>query len=396
MNHLKSLPILFLLLFFTATGCHHNTKTKQAELPIFYIQTNSGIQWEEKIPCVINYVEKGSEFRMPAQVKFRGGASSKYPKHSYSVKFPEKMSLCGLPANKSWVLNASYIDKTFMRHKLCYDLFRAMGNYNLAPQCAYVRVCENGSPQGLYLLTQRLNRRSLMVEKSDSAALIFKEPKLFFTDSLLHAKFQSSEENFHEQTYPDFEKYGDKSDIIEEFRNFILNSPTPQFKAEIGRWIDMRNVLDWHLFILFTNAADGVLKNFYLYKQNSETPFRVALWDCDHSLGRDGDNELNMFSSLPDDNRNILFDRLLKTDWYPKMMSERWKQLRQSGIISYQNIERMMKENDYYVKAGIDENKALWPFDSDFYYDANDYEQEKSLILEFVKKSLERMDKRFE
>ena len=78
-----------------------------------------------------------------------------------------------------------------------------------------------------------------------------------------------------------------------------------------------------------------------------------------------------------------------------EMMSERWKQLRQSGISSYQKIEKMVQENDRFVKAGLDENNALWPVDSEFYSDANGYEQEKSLILEFVRESLERMDSRF-
>ena len=270
-----------------------------------------------KTPCAVRYVEGNAPFVMNAKVKYRGGVSSRYPKHSYSIKFQEKMSLCGLPANKNWVLNASYIDKTFMRHKLCYDLFRSMGDYNLSPKCAYVLVRENGSPQGLYLLMQRLNRRSLMIERDDTSALVFKDPKIFLKDSLLRTK-SCTEENFHEQTYPDFEKYGDKSAVIEEFRHFILHSSDEQFSSLLDHWIDIRNVLDWHLFILFTNSGDGVLKNFYLYKQSADSPFRIALWDCDHSLGRDGDNELNMFSRPPEDDRNILFDRLLRTEWYPK------------------------------------------------------------------------------
>ena len=327
-------------------------------------------------------------------VKYRGGISSKYPKHSYSLKLDKENSICNLPKNKSWVLNASYIDKTFMRHKLCYDIFNSMGDYDIAPQCDYVMVSENGNPQGLYVVMQRLNKRVLEIDDSDANALIFKDPKVFFADSEMPEKYNPYE-NFHEQTYPDFEKFGDKSEILDKFHKFILESSDADFKSKINEWIDLKNVVDWHILILFTNDSDGVRKNFYLYKKDSETPFRIAIWDCDHSFGRDGDNELNMLERFPNDNRNILFNRLLGTQWYQEMLAERWQQLRDENIISYKKIKKMMLENDKIIQKGMPENMMKWSFDSKFYYDDNNYEQEKDIILQFVTLSLDNMDKRF-
>ena len=202
-------------------------------------------------------------------------------------------------------------------------------------------------------------------------------------------------ENFHEQTYPDFEKFGDKSEILEKFHKFILESSDADFKSKINEWIDLKNIVDWHLLILFTNDSDGVRKNFYLYKKDSETPFRIAIWDCDHSFGRDGDNELNMLERFPNDNRNILFNRLLGTQWYQEMLAERWQQLRDENIITYKKIKKMMLENDKIIQKGMPENLMKWSFDSKFYYDGNNYEQEKDIILQFVTLSLDNMDKRF-
>ena len=209
-------------------------------------------------------------------------------------------------------------------------------------------------------------------------------------------KRKSLDENFNEQTYPDFDDFGDKSAILDEFHEFIVTSPDDDFKKNINNWIDLRNVVDWHLLLLFTNNGDGVRKNFYLYKIDSETPFRIAIWDCDHSFGRDGDNELNMLERPIGDKRNILLNRLLETDWYHAMLVERWKQLRDDDVISYTTIEKMMQENDRFIQKGLPENLSLCSFDSDFYYDDNNYEQEKALILEFVKMSLDTMDKRFD
>ena len=387
-----------ILLFLTlSVGCRHSTSSTSTppapSLPVITIQSDSEMLWDDYTSAAFSFQNNTETVDLKGKAKFRGGYSSRFPKHSYALKFKEKFSLCGLPANKNWVLNASYIDKTFMRHKLCYDLFRMMGDYDLAPQCAYALVNENGKSQGLYVVMQRLNKQVLGLDSKDSSALIFKEPKLFFADSVMPSR---SEANFHEQTYPDFEKYGDKSSKVDDFHRFIVKSSNEKFAAEIGEWIDIRNVLDWHLLILFTNGGDGVLKNFYLYKQNAQTPFRVALWDCDHSFGRDGDNELNMLEHLPSECHNILFNRLLQQEWYLDMMKERWWQLRNSGVFSYQNIEKMMKENDRYIQMGIADNCKLWSFQSEFYFDGNDYEQEKAIILEFVTLSLQHLDKRFQ
>lgn len=363
-------------------------------IPTVFIKTDSKIQWDDKTSCYIYYINNCDTICWSGNIKYRGGMSSKYPKHSYALKLDKEKSICGLPKGKSWVLNASFIDKTFMRHKLCYDIFSSMGDYNMAPKCGYAVVNENGNPKGFYVVMQRLTKRVLQVDESDENALIFKEPKVFFADSVRPPK-SSPNENFNEQTYPDFDKFGDKSAILDEFHEFILTSSNEVFKKNINDWIDLNNVVDWHLLILFTNNGDGVRKNFYLYKIDSQTPFRVAIWDCDHSFGRDCDNERNMLERLTGDYRNILFNRLLGQDWYQKLLRQRWNELRKSDVISYRKIEEMIRENDKFVRKGLPENLSIWSFESDFYYDGNNYEQEKALVLEFVKLSLDTMDKRF-
>ena len=54
------------------------------------------------------------------------------------------------------------------------------------------------------------------------------------------------------------------------------------------------------------------------------------------------------------------------------------------------------RENDTWLRLGLAENTALWPFDSKNYYDAANYDEEYALILEFVKLSIQRLDKQFE
>lgn len=372
----------------------HPPVTKEVKLPVIHIFTEEAIPWDERVPCTLSVVADNDSVVWDGKVKFRGGTSSKFFKHSYSVKLVAKQTLCGLPSNRSWILNASYIDKTFMRHKLCYDLFNSMGDNDIAPMCAYALVRENGKPQGLYVVMQRLNKHVLGIDENDSAAVIFKEPLIFYPNGQMPDPSLIGD-NYQGQSYPDFE-VEDRSAQMRDFRDFILKSTDAEFYAHIGEWIDIQNLIDWNLLLEFTNNGDGVKKNFYLYKKDSKTPYRIALWDCDHSFGRDCDNERNMLENLLEERQNILINRMMKSPEYMEALKNRYHELRKSGIFSYGNIERMMRENDPQVRAGLEENLRLWPFDSENYYDAASYDEEYALILEFVPLSLKRLDKLYQ
>ncbi len=61
-------------------------------------------------------------------------------KMSFALELKDKMKFAGLPKDDDWILNANYIDKTFMRHVLSYELFRAMGEKNIAAKTAYINL----------------------------------------------------------------------------------------------------------------------------------------------------------------------------------------------------------------------------------------------------------------
>lgn len=108
------------------------------------------------------------------------------------MEFESKLSFGNIPADDDWVLNANYIDKTFMRHKISYDLFRQMGELNSAPRCSYLNLAANYKPKGLYVAMQEVNAAMLGLVKSDSMAMIFKDPPVYFRDSLDYIQDRSN------------------------------------------------------------------------------------------------------------------------------------------------------------------------------------------------------------
>src|SRR5205085_480718 len=90
---------------------------------------------------------------------------------SFGVTLNAPASLLGMSSNVHWVLNAAFIDRSFMRHKLSYDLFLALSSPD-APRYAaasrFVEVVLNGKYQGAYLLMQRVDRTLLQLRPFSS------------------------------------------------------------------------------------------------------------------------------------------------------------------------------------------------------------------------------------
>ncbi len=357
------------------------------ELPELQLSADGEIVWEGWTTATL--VAGGDT--LDGRIHYRGGISAGYPKHSLALKLDERYPLCGLPADKDWILNANYIDKTFMRHKLCYDLFRLMDEeVNRAPLCAYATLTVDGHGQGLYVVMQKMDASTLGIDKGDSTSVIFKEPPVMYDERIV----PQDPDNYYQQTFPKKRK-DDRTAQAEAIVAFLQDSPDEVFRAEVGQWFDLKNIADWQLLLLLSNNADGLRKNFFLYKVDDATPYRVAPWDYDHSFGRDGDNEPNMLRDTVDCNRAVLLRRLWQWPEYRSQVARRWQQLRTEGLFTEATLNRMIADNAAQIEAAVKANELLWPVDNDIYYDANHFDAELDIMREFIGRNIERLDTLF-
>lgn len=357
------------------------------ELPELQLSADGEIVWEGWTTATL--VAGGDT--LDGHIHYRGGISAGYPKHSLALKLDERYPLCGLPADKDWILNANYIDKTFMRHKLCYDLFRLMDEErNRAPLCAYATLTVDGHGQGLYVVMQKMDASTLGIDKGDSTSVIFKEPPVMYDERIV----PQDPDNYYQQTFPKKRK-DDRTAQAEAIVAFLQDSPDEVFRAEVGQWFDLKNIADWQLLLLLSNNADGLRKNFFLYKVGDATPYRVAPWDYDHSFGRDGDNEPNMLRDTVDCNRAVLLRRLWQWPEYRSQVARRWQQLRTEGLFTEATLNRMIADNAAQIEAAVKANELLWPVDNDIYYDANHFDAELDIMREFIGRNIERLDTLF-
>lgn len=333
-------------------------------------------------------VEFPDRSTLQAKVRIRGNSSLKYPKKSFRVKVPQPVSLCDLPTHKVWILNANYIDKSFIRHRLSFDLFRAMGAHNLSPQGCYLQVELNDNYRGLYFVHQRIDRARCGISPQQPGGLIFKEPPVFIPEEPGAIR----QKNYWGQKYPSHKKRNDSSEVM-SLQQFLFHANDSTFNADIAQHFDLDNVADWMLLLLFTNSTDALLRNFYLYRLHEGLPFRIAIWDYDETFGRFGNGRLNNIKTELDFRQNPLLHRLFADEDFRQRLKSRWINHRTETLAEASVFERI----DEYVNELdplIERNAERWPIDGPGYVDSTSFKGEVQLIRTFISRRLKALDAR--
>ncbi|MBN1181614.1 MAG: CotH kinase family protein [Bacteroidales bacterium] len=403
------ISLVFILLFLSCNK-------KETGLPQFHLQVaTDSLNFGGYIPGEIAYYDRTGRIQFDdetAKIKYRGNASRLYEKKCFSIKFSEDKCFDGFPCHDTWKLNAEYIDKTFMRNKLSYDLFRQFSPYNYAPHIIYAIVYLNDDYRGIYALTERIDKDRLTLIKKDTNAVLFKDTPVFYPPEehderyINYVKFYKWDPRFNcfppdefkellatayfNQKYPDIYKM-DKRQEIYYISDFIFNSSDEDFTNEsiFCKYFIIENVMDWHLLILVTNSQDGLYKNYYLYRKGTGEPFMFTPWDYDHSFGRDGDGEPNP-DRIVNERRIRLFDRLLETDAfnYKRRLYDRFMALKEKNILTTSHLYEMIDENAEILKPYIGENEAKWPPDSNHYFIGCTFESEVNLMKDWIEKRM--------
>jgi hypothetical protein len=130
------------------------------------IQCDRSIPDEPKIACRFEIRDGAGAtvFSEHAGVELHGRSSLRFPKKSYSVELRDaaggerSVDLLGMGAESDWVLDGSWVDRSFMRNALVYDVFRAFGAARYAAEGRFCTLTLNGEGQGIYRLVERIKR----------------------------------------------------------------------------------------------------------------------------------------------------------------------------------------------------------------------------------------------
>jgi len=350
-----------------------------------------------------------SEFRT------RGFYAGRQPKKSLAIKLKETdgvtpldRSFYGLRNDNNWVLDAMYNDSCRMKNRVSTDFWL---DFSTRPYYAdqepnmvngtrghFVEVFLNDSYNGLYCMTEKIDRRQMNVKKLIAAtpttpviqrgAVIkaddWSEATLFGFELDYTSSFSAPEPN-SESWYAFNVKYPDVGDgepfnwqTLCDAVNVVTYASSPQvFESEVVKYFDMPVFRDYYLFLDLLLLTDNHGKNFFVstYDQTVSPKITLTPWDLDSSWGRfwDGtsgdrmrpDQTLEDFISRYVPRQSTLYKRLMETNvWgFNDKLKTRYRELRGTWFDHDLIMERFQKYNALFQKSGAGNREmARWEF----------------------------------
>ncbi len=234
-------------------------------------------------------------------VRGRGNASWNFEKKPYRLKFSQKRSPLGAPAEaKKWTLLSNHGDKTLMRNILAFEVSRRLG-LAYTPFCKPVDVIINGEYKGCYQLCDQVDVRKNRVDvtemkTSDNSGVNLTGGYLIEIDA--YASTTEKVYFYSKKGTPVTIKSPDDEKITAEQRAYIENHfNTMEASVFAGNYTDEVNGyrkyldLDSYLRHFLVGEYIGNTDTYwsvYMYKKRGDDRFYVGpVWDCDLAFEND-------------------------------------------------------------------------------------------------------------
>jgi spore coat protein H len=229
-------------------------------------------------------------------VKFElhGGHARTLPKKTYRLVFPDEAKPSvdwfddGAETQRRVVLQASWIDPTFVRNKLTFDLIRDSGG--MAPRVGFCVLTINGDWWGLYTLVERVDKLFLDRQSLDKSGNLYKA--------------ENHQANWDAKPDPldgfDMEINEDNPSVdLGDLLDALTYTPQshPAFQSEVEPRLHLQDFHIWQRVHVYALNRDTFTKNYYLYHDLDEAigapgaRFRLVSWDADATWGLNWDGK---------------------------------------------------------------------------------------------------------
>jgi len=218
-------------------------------------------------------------------MKTRGHVSLLFPKHQFNLHLEHAVGLLGMAPAKHWILGTSFVDTSFQRNPLAFDLYRNLGGW--ATHVQFVNVQWDGADFGLYYIGEKLEVApgrvpnpgpggALMVvdwKKPGAVAIKSKETSTYFNIDYPKKK----------KITPELEH------SLQELVDKVEVHCTPP-NGTGSQWLPLDNVLDLQSFARYfiveelAKDLDGYAFSDFVLARDGKL-FSAAPWDFDLGFG---------------------------------------------------------------------------------------------------------------
>lgn len=316
--------------------------------------------------------------KLAADLRYRGATTAHYPKKSFNVKLVQAdgtdldSAMLGIRPENSWILDAMAIDRVRMRNRLLFDLWN---RFSLTPYATdyggrngtvgqFVEVILNGEYNGLYCMSDKIDRKLLNLKKpkmSADGSQVTVRGLLYKSNSWDHTGLTLSqldtEEPMDTDEWNNWELQVPDDYPSEDTWNPLLNlyeicSSKERFVQEFGTAFYRYNVIDFYVFTLAFNMTDNGNKNLFLSTPDIQAGSRFLFtpWDMDATIG--GYYDGRYYGGTYDElevadariNRNNPFHQAWSTDvdGFRADMAARWFELR-DGQLSPDSVNALFE-----------------------------------------------------
>lgn len=319
------------------------------------------------------------------KIRLRGGSSLVSDKKSYRVELFDiagdssvTHSLLGMRNDDDWNLQSAYNEPLRIRSKSNNEFWKKVHTLyyqELEPEAKsgitseYAEMFLNDEYKGLYLLTERVDRKLMKLKKYNGAVRgqLYKGAEVDSATNFLGAPQYDNtitEWSGFELDYPD--EIIDWSYLF-SFINFVATSSNLSLFAAVPDLLYLENLADFHIVMNLIGAANNLTTNLFIAKYKSNEPYYYVPWDLDATMGLASANTDEIY-------KNGLIERLehdCSSGGFDEILKYRWNLL-YNNIISLDTIMKIYEQNyNYLLNNGVYEREAIaW---DGFVYDENNY-----------------------
>ncbi len=293
-----------------------------------------------------------------AYIHLRGNSTSGFPKRPFLIKFRNDVSVCGMPAARSWVLLANYFDQSMLRNALAFRMAED-GSFDWTPRFVFVEFFFNGEYKGTYQLCEKVQVHPNRLALSDEGWLleidgrVNQEKEVFFyTPEMPTAwRIESPKMQWGD---PDVERINQRVLQAEEA---LFGDNFAQPKLGWRKFLDEKSWIDWYLINEITKNYDGNFNSScYVHTAMDGKLAMGPVWDFDLTCGN--------INSLGDE-RLPQGWHIRKTNYYTRLFQDPAFAItvRERFAWFYGNREnyyQFLRSQARILKPHVMENDAIW------------------------------------
>lgn len=352
-------------------------------LPIIHVETTYVITDEPRRFARFRMTD-GSELVREHNmgINLSGLSTLTQEKKNYRIEFwhdsigavTKDVSLMGMRSDDDWNLKSVFNEPLRVRSKVGYELWRRINNLYYASdeigaingvRTEYAELFLNNRYQGVYLVSERIDRKQLRIKKTDNDRIRGELYKgISWGASTFHEcpEFDNEKDVWsgYEIRYPDDRIYWNN---IHDLVDFVVNSTESHV---LGTWQDRfvaDNTVDYFIFANLLRATDNMGKNIFTARYDENEPYFFVPWDLDGTLG-----------TIWNGYREDISNDILKNGFYKKLfkdkseggftdkLTKRWNELRNTVIDQSAIMELFSSNYNFLLENGVYEREELaWP-----------------------------------